>query len=926
VISPSPLGGRRRTHLVAAALYLAVASFALRAALVEPGEVLPYAAELDRYEVPFNEHNDYRFATTEIQDQQFVVSVFTQHARSLWKAPWSLFDLPQCYPLQRSLTLGEHMLGTGLLAAVPYALTGDPILTYDAIAILALWLPAMAMYALVFHWTGSGMAAFVSGFLFAFHPDRVFYPSHPFVHGNQWTPLALLFADRLFSRRSWWDACGLALFLGLQILESPYQLIPLVIVGGFYGAYLLVRYRSELCEVAPKLAAVGAVVVAVSGAVFGPYLAARATWPGLLRTQDASFPLSLLDPGELGLGGGAYAGSVALVLALLGLVDRFVRHRRDRGYDPRLVFLIGGSVVAWCIVSAIRIPLLDVSVPSPLVVARDLVPGLAAMRVPVHARLGYYLVTAFLAGYGVLWLIEGRARTTQFVVGGVLVASAFVESFYAPVTDFSFRHPVDMTTHRARPDPAVIDLYRRAPAGPVLDVPFSGQAAAEYVSLQSHHHRPVAACYNSFFSPLKAQITALAANLPLPSAADALAALGFGSVFVHTNLLPPSASQELRRKIAKDPQVRERLTRIDAAGDVVAYRLASPVPVSSDFELLAVRGRRQRSITVTRPRARIAFVLRNRGKETFRQPDPLAPDDLIVRWLDDAGKPAGESRERALLPIALAPGARFDLGLDVSTPERGGRYVVELARAAQPATILARWNVDVDTKAEDTSAETSRSVTPPGGTETEMVRIPGGSFAIGCRSSVDSGCEADEAPRTVELAEFWIDETETTVAQFARCVSAGACPGEGSSCSWRMQGLPDHPVSCVTFEQASAYCAWKGRRLPSEAEWEAAARGVDGRKYPWGNAELAVAGAVANVFGRGPGGTSVVGSYPGGASPYGALDMIGNVWEWTADSTGADGVVRGASWYSLPKDVRVSNRYLLERDRADNLVGFRCAR
>lgn len=125
----------------------------------------------------------------------------------------------------------------------------------------------------------------------------------------------------------------------------------------------------------------------------------------------------------------------------------------------------------------------------------------------------------------------------------------------------------------------------------------------------------------------------------------------------------------------------------------------------------------------------------------------------------------------------------------------------------------------------------------------------------------------------------------------------------------------------MDWGQAQTYCKWVEKRLPTEAEWEKAARGTERRVYPWGNEWDA---KKANV---GSSGTVAVGSYPEGASPYGALDMIGNVWEWTADWYDAERKfrsVRGGSWDDLPGVARVSSRYRVTPGIRDGLIGFRC--
>ena len=162
-----------------------------------------------------------------------------------------------------------------------------------------------------------------------------------------------------------------------------------------------------------------------------------------------------------------------------------------------------------------------------------------------------------------------------------------------------------------------------------------------------------------------------------------------------------------------------------------------------------------------------------------------------------------------------------------------------------------------------------------------LVYVPAGEFRMGSAGS-DSQAQDNEKPQhTVYLDAFWMDRTEVTNALYALCVKAGACqPPLSVNYSWRESYYGNsqydgYPVVYVSWKDAAAYCEWAGRWLPTEAEWEKAARGTDGRLYPWGNAEPDAnrLNFNGNVDAR------AVGSYPSGASPYGALDMAGNVWE-----------------------------------------------
>ena len=204
----------------------------------------------------------------------------------------------------------------------------------------------------------------------------------------------------------------------------------------------------------------------------------------------------------------------------------------------------------------------------------------------------------------------------------------------------------------------------------------------------------------------------------------------------------------------------------------------------------------------------------------------------------------------------------------------------------------------------------------------------------------------DEKPvHTVYLDSFWIDQTEVTNKMYVMCAKAGGCypPHSTRSMShvlyFNIPEFENFPVISVTWEQAKIYCEWVGRRLPTEAEWEKAARDTDGRTYPWG--EEVDCDKANYTFGC-VGDTTKVGSYSGGRSLYGVFDMAGNIEEWVSSlylpypysatdgrenlSASGSRVLRGGSWSGSINDVRSANRNWLEPSKANNSIGgFRCA-
>ena len=166
-------------------------------------------------------------------------------------------------------------------------------------------------------------------------------------------------------------------------------------------------------------------------------------------------------------------------------------------------------------------------------------------------------------------------------------------------------------------------------------------------------------------------------------------------------------------------------------------------------------------------------------------------------------------------------------------------------------------------------------------TDAPVVVVPAGEFQMGCTENL-GGCMVggmDLPAHTVVLSAFEIDKTEVTQAAYAACVAAGACT-RPSGKSYNPETKPTLPVTEVSWEQAARYCAWAGKRLPTEAEWEKAARGTDARLYPWGDAAPTCTLATFEGCSDGP---LPVGSTPSGASPYGILDLAGNVQEWVGD-------------------------------------------
>ena len=207
----------------------------------------------------------------------------------------------------------------------------------------------------------------------------------------------------------------------------------------------------------------------------------------------------------------------------------------------------------------------------------------------------------------------------------------------------------------------------------------------------------------------------------------------------------------------------------------------------------------------------------------------------------------------------------------------GGAGGIEAGSDGGRGAVAEAGGVEASTST-STSTRTSVGVDAGG----DMIFVSEGEFTMG----VDRGGQEDERPaHRVTLAGFWLDRTEVTNEAYERCVEASVCRAHDpkSSLLNRFGGdvafrAPRQPISSISWDDARTYCAWIGKRLPTEAEWEKAARGTDARRFPWGDAPPdPTRGVYATTR------TAEVGTHPAGAGPYGHLDMAGNVWEWLED-------------------------------------------
>ena len=329
----------------------------------------------------------------------------------------------------------------------------------------------------------------------------------------------------------------------------------------------------------------------------------------------------------------------------------------------------------------------------------------------------------------------------------------------------------------------------------------------------------------------------------------------------------------------------------------------------------------------------------NSPRSLYRAPDLPGEDTLIVR----IHLPGCGEKDTVTLTAAVAV-------VNAVTPP-SDTPTATLTQPAPAGPSLTPTPQPTDTPPALTPSATSTPIpsllpTPAPGTESTrekdavvMVFVPAGTFTMGS-TDADPDAYSDEKPaHDVTLDAFWMDKFEVTNFQYAQCVNGGDCESSALAADTDYNGQTQ-PVVGVTWQDAYNYCQWAGARLPTEAEWEYAARGLENWLYPWG--DQAPSCQLAN-FSDCVGRPADVGSYSEGASWVGALDMAGNVWEWVNDwhlntyyktsldanplgpDTGTWRVVRGGSWDNNWNNLRAANRNGTTPTGSYYSVGFRCA-
>jgi hypothetical protein len=602
-------------------------------------------------------------------DQLLSIALPARNANSLLHGRFAaLIDNGLCFPLRNAAAFGEHMLEFSLLALPAYALTGDPLLSYNIACLLEVMLLGMTCFALLRHWTADPAASFIAGALLVFPPWRSDLFAHPALVSLHWMPLVLLYFERLLRAPSWRAALPLGVTATLQMLSSSYLAITFTLFVSVYGTVRMLSERQHL-----RPATLALLIASVAGAglalvpVLWPYVDAQRIWSLARSTDSTTTTLRGLLPG-----GAQAVGALALLLAIPALLGSARFRARPVGA------ILAGSLA--CFALSVRDPAMAAvfGADSLYDVLRDRLPLLAMIRVPALLRVGGYFGITLLAGIGLARVLKTVRPPTR---KGIVVATAVVaaiELFHTPATTLVYHATPRVVMRELRPHAGVLEAYAAlaedSSASPILDLPFQYTrivkgGMAEYVLFSAYHLRPTAACYNSFFGAVYENVGRIAERYWSGGPPDELLALGFHDLAIHD---PERWISTL--------STRQRTILAARTDDAVAAKIEGVVQTHDDTTRLRP-GPLELSRTPMPPNALgVSLQVTNDSETVWKLAPPLRPVRTSVTWAPtDATVPPIEHEGSIFPPLALAAGRTDSIPVAMAPVPPPGAYRLTVA-------------------------------------------------------------------------------------------------------------------------------------------------------------------------------------------------------------------------------------------------------
>jgi hypothetical protein len=493
-------------------------------------------------------------------DASYVSWVVGRNARTLATQPWRLFDAEPCAPAEHSLALGEPAISLGLLGIPHWLLTRDPIRTYNLTLLTVSFIAPMAMFFLIWSWTGQPAAGIAAGLVFGFQAARVDDPIHLYLWDHAATVLAFLFARRLLLHGRWRDAAGLAGCIAFQLGGSLYALLGSALVAAPVSVWLLHDYGVRALRPAPVTLVLG---IAVGTALLLLIPALGLVDDGTLTTREEKF---FYAPVDLLPGGAAFPGWPLLGLAVLGVGLRL----RGDASRARWALLAGAALAIWLATGPMARPLPDLY--QLLSVA---VPGLEVVRAPAKVYFAALMALAALAGLGAAALLQ---RVPEHLRAGTGVALALCTAVATLRPGAAALAPSEQYEYiRLRPSPAMLlffeELERKGSRGPLYEIPLPTlRLQASGVLLTEYHRRRSSACASSF-SPRVQSLEDIWERLPDDDAVRILGEAGFTTLLVHTRRRTGYAERFEERLAALE---RPLLRKLHDDARTIAYAIELP--------------------------------------------------------------------------------------------------------------------------------------------------------------------------------------------------------------------------------------------------------------------------------------------------------------------------------------------------------------
>jgi hypothetical protein len=487
-------------------------------------------------------------------DQQFVAWLVARNVRTFWTNPLGAFDAETCFPVVKSLALGEPALNLGVLGMPTYLFTQEPLAIYNLVLMVLPLVSGLILYWVVTSWTGLPAAGIVAGLSFGLHPLRMYDPVHFYIYDSIWTLLALFFAQRLFAHRRWRDTLGFCFATFMQLSGSIYPTMMAVLLGIPFLIWLIREYGLRQQRVGQLL-----FVLVFFGAslvfLFGPFLALAESDPMQVRRAQAFRTLAFLLPGN-----GGFPGWLALALLICAFALPARLGLPALGRDPRKAIGIGLLICYGLSFGAVAGDYATIRVwsqgeglpPVPFMLLASHVPGLGVLRSPGVMYDCSMVVLALLIGIGMAALIRRVPDRFRVILTIGLVAIFFAEA--ARPSWLGPERTMKYTAFPMRPPQPVLDLYSELEAmgntGPLLQVPAAPRQPrreAFATLLSAYHGRKTGQCYNSLHTPDVDHVREVSAGLPSRESVEALRRIGFTTLVV---VYPYHDMKSPRRRLA----------------------------------------------------------------------------------------------------------------------------------------------------------------------------------------------------------------------------------------------------------------------------------------------------------------------------------------------------------------------------------------